>query len=312
MSDAVLKFLLGDGHVRGVAVRLEDTWQTIRERRNPPSVVEPLLGEMSAAAALLAGSLKFDGSLILQIQGDGALRLAVAECQPDFGLRATAKFEAGALPDAAELPDLVNAHGHGRCAITLDPRNATPGQQPYQGIVALNDAEGKPLRSLTAMLQQYLAQSEQIDSFLMLAANQQAACGLLLQRMPGAQVAQGSAASDPDEDFRRAHHLAATLTADELLALPSEEVLRRLFWEEGVRVFDPLTPRFHCTCSRERVANMLRMLGKGEVDSILAEQGDIEVDCEFCGQHYTFDAVDAAQLNVQAVDQPPVEPGQSH
>lgn len=311
MTDQVLKFLLGDGHVRGVMVRLGSTWQTIRERRQPPATVQPLLGEMSAAAALLAGSLKFDGSLILQIQGDGPLRLAVAECQPDFGLRATAKFDADAVARAADLPALVNAHGAGRCAITLDPRNAVPGQQPYQGIVALNDPHGQPLRNLSATLEQYLAQSEQIESFVLLAADDGAACGLLLQRMPGAQGAAGGSA-DPDEDFRRARHLAATLQPEELLAWTPEEVLRRLFWEENARVFDPLTPRFHCTCSRERVSNMLRMLGDAEVQSILAERGTIDVDCEFCGQHYTFDAVDAAQLHLQAVDRPPVEPGRSH
>ncbi len=310
MSDTLHKFLLGSGHVRGVLVRLESTWQTVLARRQPPAAIAPLLGEMTAAAALLAGSLKFDGSLILQIQGDGPLRLAVAECQLDFGLRATAKFDAAALPEGGDLAALVNAHGRGRCAITLDPRQTAAGQQPYQGIVALADASGAPLHTLSDVLEQYLAQSEQIDSFVRLATDQRRACGLLLQRMPGAQAAAGAA--DPVEDFARARHLAATLQRDELLALPPEDVLRRLFWEEGVRVFDPISPRFHCTCSRERVANMLRLLGEAEVASILAERGCVDVDCEFCGQHYRFDAVDVAQLGVAAMHQPQITPGRSH
>lgn len=310
MSDTLQKFLLGSGHVRGVLVRLESTWQTVLARRRPPAAIAPLLGEMTAAAALLAGSLKFDGSLILQIQGDGPLRLAVAECQPDFGLRATAKFDAAALPDGSDLATLVNAQGRGRCAITLDPRQSAAGQQPYQGIVALADASGAPLHTLSAVLEQYLAQSEQIDSLVRLATDERRACGLLLQRMPGAQAAAST--SDPAEDFVRARHLAATLQRDELLDLSAEDLLRRLFWEEGVRVFDPITPRFHCTCSRERVANMLRLLGEAEVASILAERGCVDVDCEFCGQHYRFDAVDVAQLGVAPMHQPQIPPGRSH
>lgn len=309
MSDQLVKFLLGDGHVRGVLVRLESTWAALQQRRAYPVAVSPLIGQMAAASTLLAGSLKFDGSLILQIHGDGPLQLAVAECQPDFGVRATAKVadDAVQLSPQADLASLVNVHGKGRCAITLDPRDPAAGRQPYQGIVALGDGEGRSLPTLSRVLEQYLAQSEQIDSLLMLACDADAACGLLLQRMPGAE--QSAASEGPDEDFARARHLAATLTEDELLRLAPEEVLRRLFWDEGVRVFDPHTPRFHCTCSRERVAGMLRMLGREEVDSILSERGEIDVRCEFCGQGYAFDAVDAAQVFVHPVVQPPVSPG---
>lgn len=308
MSDQLFKFMLGAGHVRGVSVRLEATWQEMRRRRTHAPDVETLLGEMSAAAALLAGSLKFDGTLILQIQGDGPVRLAVAECQPDFGLRATAKADADAH---GGLPALTNVHGGGRCVITLDPRargdqdagraSATPGAQPYQGIVALDDPEGLPLGDLAAVLRQYLAQSEQIPSWLLLAADAHCATGLLVQRMPEA----GGDPAVADEDFARAVHLASTLSREELLATAPEEVLRRLFWEEQARVFQPLYPRFHCTCSRERVARMLRMLGRDEVESILAERGEVEVACEFCGAGYTLDLVDAAQLFVSGIDQPP-------
>lgn len=308
MSDQLVKFMLGTGHVRGVLVRLESTWAELCKRRTYPQEVAALVGQMAAASALLAGSLKFDGALILQIQGDGPLKLAVAECQPDFGLRATAKMaddlqEAAALPQ--DLASLVNPDGKGRCAITLDPRNLESGLQPYQGIVALTDEQGQTLPSLAAMLEQYLAQSEQIDSLLLLASNDEAVCGLLLQRMPGEkQTAEG--AEQPEEDFQRARHLAATLTSDELLQLAPDEVLRRLFWEEDARVFEPKTPRFHCTCSRDRVVGMLRMLGREEVESIIAERGEVDVRCEFCGQGYAFDAIDAAQVFVNTLVQPPV------
>ena len=307
MTDSLFKFMLGEGNVRGVAVRLGDAWQEMLRRRRHGAPVQELLGEMSAASALLAGSLKFDGTLILQIHGDGPLRLAVAECQPDFGLRATAKeLDAPESDDAAAagaLLGLANRHGSGRCVITLDPRQ--PGQQPYQGIVGLADAEGHALQDLSAVLRQYLDQSEQIPSWLMLAADERVACGLLVQRMPGAGGKAGSDAARADEDFARAVHLASTLQRAELLELEPQEVLRRLFWEEGARVFDPVRPRFHCTCSKQRVAQMLRMLGREEVESVLAERGEVDVTCEFCGAGYAFDLVDAAQLFHAGVDQPP-------
>jgi molecular chaperone Hsp33 len=307
MTDSLFKFMLGEGNVRGVAVRLGDAWQEMLRRRRHGAPVQELLGEMSAASALLAGSLKFDGTLILQIHGDGPLRLAVAECQPDFGLRATAKELDAPEPDDAAaggaLLGLANRHGSGRCVITLDPRQ--PGQQPYQGIVGLADAEGRALQDLSAVLRQYLDQSEQIPSWLMLAADERVACGLLVQRMPGAGGKAGSDAARADEDFARAVHLASTLQRAELLQLEPQEVLRRLFWEEGARVFDPVRPRFHCTCSKQRVAQMLRMLGREEVESVLAERGEVDVTCEFCGAGYAFDLVDAAQLFHAGVDQPP-------
>ncbi|SCC95413.1 33 kDa chaperonin [Thiomonas sp. X19] len=309
MSDTLFKFMLGAGHVRGVVVRLQSTWQEMRRRRQHDALVQSLLGEMTVASALLAGSLKFDGTLILQIQGDGPLQLAVAECQPDFGLRATVKTE-GLSAQAASLPELANAHGLGRCVITLDPRNKMPGQQPYQGIVSLADADGEALDSMATVLQQYLAQSEQIPSWLILASNDEAACGLLLQRMPdsGGKLGAASSEEQADEDFSRAVHLASTLSRDELLRGLPEELLHKLFWQEEPRVFNPQAPHFHCTCSKLRVADMLRMLGQGEVESVLKEQGEVDVTCEFCGAQYAFDLVDAAQLFRPEVNQPPAPP----
>ncbi len=300
-ADTLLKFMLGAGQVRGAVVQLEASWQTMRARRRHADAVQLLLGEMAAAAALLAGSLKFDGTLVLQLQGDGPLRLAVAECQPDFGLRATAKADAEAAT-VVGLASLANAHGGGRCVITLDPRRS--GQQAYQGVVALDDARGHALPDLAAVLGQYLRDSEQIPSWLLLAADAQRACGLLVQRMPG-DGGHARDADDADEAFARAVHLASTLGRDELLQRTPEDLLHKLFWQEEPRVFDPLRPHFHCTCSTHRVADMLRALGRDEVESVLKERGEVEVTCEFCGAAYTFDLVDAARLFRAEVDQPP-------
>lgn len=303
-GDTLLKFMLGEGNVRGVVVRLEESWREMQRRRTHEGAVRSLLGEMTAASALLAGSLKFDGTLVLQIQGDGPLRLAVAECQPDFGLRATAQADAGAAA-APHLAALANAHGMGRCALTLDPRARKPGQAPYQGIVALTDDAGRGHADLAAVLRQYLEKSEQIPSWVILAADDERACGLLVQRMPDAGGTSSAGREKVDEDFARAMHLAATLGRAELLRETPEALLRRLFWEESPRVFEPRTPHFHCTCSRARVADMLRMLGRDEVESVLEERGQVDVACEFCGAGYAFDLVDAARLFKADIDQPP-------
>jgi molecular chaperone Hsp33 len=297
-EDVLIKFMLGSGQVRGVVVNLSGSWQQMRERRRHDDAVQLLLGEMAAASALLAGSLKFDGTLVLQLQGDGPLRLAVAECQPDFGLRATAQVHGDPRGDFAAL---VGASGGARCQITLDPRRA--GQQPYRGVVGLTEADGSPMPDLAAVLGHYLRHSEQIPSWLLLAADAERACGLLVQRMPG--DGGHAVADDHDEAYARAVHLASTLGRDELLQRSPEDLLHKLFWQEQPRVFEPVHPRFHCTCSAQRVSGMLRMLGRDEVESVLAERGEVEVTCEFCGAVYTLDAIDAAQLFHAAVDQPP-------
>jgi molecular chaperone Hsp33 len=267
---------------------------------------------MSAAAVLMQGNLKFDGALIVQIMGDGPVKLAVAEVQPDLRLRATAKV-IGEVADASiaavRLSDLVHVHRQGRCAITLDPMNRQPGQQPYQGVVPLDDEQHRPLENFSAVLEHYMRQSEQLDTRLVLAANQHVAAGLLIQRLPvkgeanlagraGADVLQDALGAN--EDYNRIAILAASLKREELLNWDADTLLHRLFWQEPHTRFVPKVgengPRFSCTCSRERVAQMLRSLGVEEVQSVLAEQGQVEVACDFCGVQYHFDPIDAAQL----------------
>ena len=326
------KFLFDGLPVRGMVVRLTDTWQEILARRASNHAtgayaqpVAELLGEMTAAAALMQANIKSQGSsLILQIFGDGPVRVAVAEARADLSLRATASVTAPVGPDA-RLQDMVNQHAKGRCAITLEPTARRPGQQRYQGVVPLVDARnGQPLNNLAEVLQHYMRQSEQLETTLVLAADDKVAAGLLIQRLPleGAGNLEGKAAAsphgialegggeaDPDEDYRRISILASSLTREELLTLDVETILRRLFWEERVLRFPAQTgmlgPHFGCTCSRERVTQMIRGLGEVEARDIIAERGEIEVGCDFCGKQYHFDPVDVAQIFTAPGDQQP-------
>ncbi|HWI83600.1 Hsp33 family molecular chaperone HslO [Ramlibacter sp.] len=333
------KFLFDGLPVRGSIVRLTDAWTEILARRAAntstgpwPVPVAELLGEMAAAGVLMQSNIKFNGALVLQIFGDGPVKVAVAEVQHDLSLRVTAKVVGEVAPDA-RLSHLVNQGHRGRCAITLDPKDRFPGQQPYQGVVPLHGDHGEKLDRLSQILEHYMLQSEQLDTTLVLAADGKVAAGLLIQRLPvegegnlaarpaneteggsqrasdGAPTYRGQANEDAigrSEDYNRIATLAASITREELLELDVETVLRRLFWEEKLLRFEPQTPRFACTCSRERVANMIRTLGQEEAQSILAEREDIEVGCDFCGQQYRFDAVDAARLFTAPGDQPPV------
>jgi molecular chaperone Hsp33 len=313
------KFLFDGLPVRGMLVQLTDVWQEVLKRRAAnaetgayPEAVRHLLGEMTAASVLMQSNIKFNGALVMQIFGDGPLKLAVVEVQPDLSLRATAKV-VGDLGNASTLPEMVNVNNEGKCAITLDPLNKMPGQQPYQGVVPLFDDHRNKLDKFSDVLQHYMLQSEQLDTTLVLAANDTTAAGLLIQRLPvkgEANLAAQASMGDEDgiglsEDYNRISILAASLTADELLGLDAETILRRLFWEEKLVRFEPLTPSFACSCSRERVSNMIRSLGTEEVESILAERGNVEVGCDFCGQQYRYDAVDAAHIFTNAEAQPP-------
>jgi molecular chaperone Hsp33 len=316
-------FLFEGQPVRGLLVRLTDSWQEALARRDQaedrfPQPVRALLGEMAAAAVLMQANVRFDGALVLQMQGDGPVKLAVAEVQPDLAFRATAKV-VGDVPRDARLEALLNVHGQGRCAITLDPRNRR-GRQPYQGVVPLHGDAREPLQELSQVIEHYMLQSEQLDTCLMLAANDTLAAGLLIQRLPSTgerNLAGFATAGDEDqigrnEDYNRIAHLAATLTRTELLTLDADTILRRLFWEERLHRLEVRRgeegPRFACSCSRARVGAMLKGLGRAEIDDIVAERGDVEVACEFCGRTYRWDRVDVGELFTPARDQPPGSP----
>jgi molecular chaperone Hsp33 len=302
------RFIFDGAPVRGLLVRLTGDWQEVLRRRAAsgvqPAPVRALVGQMAAAGVLMQSSIRFNGALVLQVFGDGPVKLAVAEVSSDLAFRATATVQ-GAVAEGARLEALLNVHGQGRCAITLDPADKRTGQQPYQGVVPLHGDRREPLQQLSQVLEHYMLQSEQLDTRLVLAADDRVAAGLLIQRMPVEGEANLGRREDRiglDEDFNRIALLASTLTADELLTLDSETVLRRLFWEERLRRFEPQrgdpAPRFACNCSRERVGRMLQGLGADEVQGIVAEQDKVEVGCEFCGLKYRFDAVDVGAMFV--------------
>ncbi len=309
----VFKFIFEGLPVRGMLVRLTDSWQEVLRRREAlgahPPEVRMLLGEMAAAGVLMQANIKFNGALVLQIFGDGPVKLAVVEVQPELSFRATATV-VGDVPAGAHLEAMLNVHGQGRCAITLDPKDKFPGQQPYQGVVPLHGDQREPLQQVSQVLEHYMLQSEQLDTRLVLAADDTVAAGLLIQRLP--VEGEGNLAGRRNEDaiglseaYNRIAMLAATLTREELLTLQPQQILHRLFWEETVRVFEPQHPRFACTCSRERVQNMLRGLGPEESLGLIEERGLVEVGCEFCGLQYRFDAVDVGEMFTPGRDQPP-------
>jgi molecular chaperone Hsp33 len=292
ISDSLIRFLLGNGEVRGQIVRIENSWQEIAAR-HPDVVGLNCLGELSAAANLLAASLKFDGDLILQIHGQGAIKLMVVECRPEGLFRATLKLSENVsmAPDAG-LSELVNQGGKGRFIVTLEPSKTSINRQPYQGIVPF---EGT---SVAEVLENYMERSEQVPSRLYLAANSQRAVGLLLQKMPG----EGGSAGPQDADaWQRVQMLAKTVKPQELLNDTLDELLHKLFWQENLQTLDQREIRFSCTCSRDKVIAMLKMLGQDEVQSIIAEQGEVKTQCDFCNTEYRFDPVDATAVFIEGV-----------
>ncbi|TWI57295.1 molecular chaperone Hsp33 [Pseudomonas duriflava] len=290
--DYTQRFLFDETDVRGELALLERSYIEVLAKHTYPEPVAQLLGEMLAAAALLCGTLKFDGLLVLQARSSGAVPLLIVECSSSREVRGIARYDAEAIPANATLQDLMP---EGVLAITVDPTNG----QRYQGIVPL---EGQ---TLAECLSGYFATSEQLPTRFWLNADGRRARGLLLQQLP--------ADKHKDKEVREAswQHLttlADTLTAEELLSLPNETVLHRLYHEEAVRLFDPQLVHFNCSCSRERSANALVSLGQADVELLLHEQGgQIEIDCQFCNERYLFDAADVAQIFAGGGSQTPQE-----
>ncbi len=275
MSDSLQRFLLEGTPVRGEIVRLDATWRAVLERRDYPEPLERLLGEMVAAGALLSATLKFNGALIMQMQGEGPVRLLVVEVTSEHTLRATAKWEGD-----IESGGIQTLLGDGKFVITIAPES---GKQAYQGVVSL---EGD---TVSEVLEHYMAKSEQLDTRLWLASDANMAGGMLLQRLPEHP--------EYDEDaWNRATTIGETITGQELLTLSARDIIHRLYHEEDVRLFEERPTAFRCSCTRERVTVMLRLLGREEVQSILTEREHVEVACEFCGREYVFDTVDAEQV----------------
>ncbi|MBE1159153.1 Hsp33 family molecular chaperone HslO [Dyella acidiphila] len=280
VEDVLHRFLLERAGVRGVIVRLGPAWREVAGRAEYPAPLQELLGQSLAASALLTGNIKLDGALSVELKSAGALRLLFTECSDTGRLRGLARWN-GELPEQLSLKDLPSAV----MAITIG--HAERGQR-YQGLVDLGHAE------LAGSLENYFRQSEQLPARIVLAANDQHAVGLMLQKLPGEG---GRDAVRDDDAWPRIELLTATLGSEELLATPPEQLLYRLYHEETVRLFQPRPLAFGCSCSRERVEAMLRSLGREEIEATLESQhGTIEVTCEFCARTYTFDRVDAEHL----------------
>lgn len=277
-ADNLTRFVLERAAVRGAVVSLDRAYRDILACHAYPDGLQRLLGETLAAVCLLASSLKFVGSLVLQLQGKGVLRLLVVECDASLSLRATAQWD-GAVGDDALLADLAGDSPDSRMVLTLDPKDGSP---LYQGVVALEGG------SVAALFEHYLAKSEQIESRLWLRAGDGRACGLLLQRMPGATDVDAAT-------WQRASGVPGAAAAA-FGAADAHALLATLFPDDDVRAFRARSPRFGCSCSRQRVAGALKLLGSAEVEDILAERGVVGVDCEFCNRSYEFDRQQARAL----------------
>jgi molecular chaperone Hsp33 len=298
--DAAFRFTVEHQAVRGEFVRLGPAWLALREHADYPAPVRRLLGEAAAAAALLAATLKFDGELTLQLQGDGAVRLLVAQCTHDLRVRAVARFDAARFEGGAE-PAFAALVGDGQLVVTLE---SGQGGARYQGIVPL--AGG----SLAAALESFFGQSEQLPTAVVLGADDGRAAGLLVQRLPqaggtGTEAPLAAREAEADRTLEDARLALAGIAADELLSRPVGELLRRACVGHDLRLQPPRAVGFRCRCSRERVAGMLRALGAEELDSIVAEQGAVTVTCEFCHRPWRFDAVEVSGLVDEAERRPP-------
>ena len=278
--DQTQRFLFEHTHIRGELTGLHHSYQEVLSKHNYPEPVKQLLGEFMAAVALLSDTLKFRGTLSLQVRGAGQVRMLMAECRNHEALRAIAQYNDDFSPDAAML-------GKGQMAITIEPENG----KRYQGVVSIDDDQHR----LNRALEDYFRQSEQIRTRVWLAADGHQAAGLLLQAMPQS-ASEGSLELKDDDAWDRVVHLADTLTESEMLSLDNSTLLFRLFHEEDVRVFPERELRFECTCNRERCGNAILTLGQQEAEQIVAEEGYIHSDCQFCHEQYRFDQADIEAL----------------
>jgi molecular chaperone Hsp33 len=289
--DCLHRFIFEQYPIRGHLVHLDAAWRALTEHREYPPAIRDTLGEAVAASLLLAATIKFEGVLSLQLQGDGPVHLMLAQCTSGLGVRGLARYREGgetaAPPAAGRIVDLI---GSGNLTVTLETDD---GAQRYQGIVPIAGER------LADSLQHYFENSEQLPTRLWLHADATGASGMLIQKLPMEDTRPRAGAPDAaavDDAWQRVQLIADTLTFEELRTLRDEQILHRLFNEDDVRLYEPAPVYFRCRCSRERVGGMLQSLGEAETRSVLAERGEVEVRCDFCNRAYVFDAVDVAQL----------------
>ena len=282
--DTLHRFLFERYPIRGHIVHLDAAWRALIEHRRYPEVIRDTLGEAVVASLLLAATIKFQGVLSLQLQGNGPVHLMLAQCTSGLGVRGLARHRELSAGGSSRISDLV---GEGNLTVTLE---TDEGAQRYQGIVPI---EGERLAD---SLQAYFQNSEQLPTRLWLNADELGASGMLLQKLPGTGSVPAAETGAIEDAWRRVQLIADTLTSEELRTLADAEILHRLFNEDDLRLFEPSPVYFRCRCSRERVAGMLQGLGEAETRSVIAERGKVEVHCDFCNRAYVFDAVDVAQL----------------
>lgn len=291
--DCLHRFMFEQYPIRGHLVHLDAAWRALTLHREYPAAIRDTLGEAVAASLLLAATVKFDGVLSLQLQGDGPVHLMLAQCTGGLGVRGLARYREGVHTGAetgADADGIADLIGAGNLTVTLETDD---GAQRYQGIVPIGG------RRLAESLQVYFENSEQLPTRLWLHADAFGASGMLLQKLPVADAPAAAAGMDAaavEDAWRRVQMIGETLTPEELQTLTDTEILHRLFNEDDVRLFEPAPVYFRCRCSRERVSRMLQGLGDAETRSVLAERGEVEVRCDFCNRAYVFDAVDVAQL----------------
>ena len=279
-KDCFVRFLFEGSAVRGVWINLQQSLADMMALKNISQAASVLLGESVAAAVLLSSTIKLQGRVAIQARGNGALQLLVVESTQNAGVRGVITLDDAAIEN--NMPSLQQLIGNGYLAVTLLPDNG----ESYQGIVPL---QGERLQDC---LGDYFALSEQLPTALWLTSDGKRAAGLLLQAMP---KTDGDIDSD-DAGWQHLHMLASTLKNEELLSLPCEELLYRLFHQETVRVFDPETVRFQCTCSEQRSRNALSVLGREELEKLFSEQPSVTVDCQFCDAQYNYTASDMANI----------------
>ncbi len=289
MTDSLVKLLFPAQNTQAQCVRLTDSWKQMKSSLQAPAPVITMLGELAAAASLLASGLKFDGAFVLQIVGDGPVKLALVEVRTGQKIRATVQMREGVpVPEHPTFKDLVNANGQGRCAAILDLADRRPNEDPYQGVVPLTG------ETVAETLEGFMTMSEQLQTRLWLAADEESAGGLLIQKLPshGGKMTEAASPESLQEGFDEVQTFAQTVKPEELLTIDALELSRRLFWELNPGVLATLKPVFECRCSRANIAKMIRSFGEKEARSILKEQSTIRVRCEFCGSLYLFEEKD--------------------
>lgn len=277
-NDSLIRFLFEEHGVRGEWVHLSHSLQQAKQHQTLVNeAVDSQLGQALAAVALLSAIIKFNGSMIMQMQSAGELKALVAQCSHDRKIRGLVRSEAEV--NATNLKDMLGSTG--RLVLTIEQENA----DPYQGIVGI-EAD-----NLAGILTAYFQQSEQLNTRLWLFANQTDAVGLFIQELPSTDQEEKD-----KEDWQRLQILADTVTEEEMLTLDCHTLLHRLFNQEAVRIYPAESVEFQCGCGRKKIAGTLLALGESELRSILQERDAIEVDCQFCGESYLFDKVDVENL----------------